>query len=150
MATRVTQPEAAGTTKTTYKLSLKNFENAATGDYQNEPCCAFITYEGLSEIKSVEDAIAIRRLASGENPEFDDFHQTAGSETDGMILATTNSSQANKYRLLRAAGFTELTSFSRGPRGRTRTIKLWGARTLPNGKFVRGKREEYDYEIVKI
>lgn len=138
MATRV----APAAKKTTYHITAEHFENFYYDCLEGMACCAFVEFDGLSSLNSVEHFIALRRLASGDVVDLDpDGARDIRYSTDGMVLVTTVSSQANKYPLLRAAGFKELTSFTR--HNPTRTIKLWGARTLKPGKVTR-KQEAYE------
>lgn len=138
----VAKEATTGKKKTKFTLTRENYEKF---DYPEDSlgglrCCAFVEYSGLDDLETVEDFIALRRVASGndldEISEAFDLSLSHGSDTDGMVLVTT-ANQQSKHELLRAAGFVEFTSFTR--KNPTRTIKLWGARTLPTGKFIEPK-----------
>lgn len=145
----------AAKVKKTYKLDADVFNkfNNSSDDFQQLQCCAFIEYSGLDGLNKVEDFIAIRRIASGEDTDVEDAYGGGTLDyidgTDGMVLVTTVGSQSAKYPLLRAAGFTELSSFERGSYGNRRTIKLWGARTLGRGKYVEPDKKG-DYEEITL
>src|SRR5690349_11214111 len=117
--------EVVITTKDLLKFEGVNSDGYAGGtNFQRLQCCAFVEYSGLEVIKSVEDAAALRRAASGnlrghtdeDGDELIVSVEINGDEEDldghkGAILITTIPSQSNKYPFLEKAGFQRLGTF---------------------------------------
>ena len=123
-------------------------------DFCKLQCCAFIEYSGLEAVQSVEDAIALRRIASGDigDHEDEDGNSLAvvvkeadgditglGSYQRGAILVTTIPSQSSKYPFLQEAGFTRLGTFQGNG---SNMVTLWAATPLRPGRIAAKTTQE--------
>lgn len=145
MATRA----AAATAKKTVTITREHLERVIdSGTFAQLQCCAFIDYEGVGNLKSLEDAVALRRAASGnlEGHEDEDGDELIVETEDndeidhrGAILVTTIPSQSRVYPYLEGAGFKRLGTF----KGNTfNMVTLWGAQVLQPGKISSKETKE--------
>lgn len=136
-----TRGRAVAAARKKVTITSENLQNVIdNGSFEQLQCCAFVEYDGIGNIKSVEDAVALRRAASGEvaghvdengselEVEFADSCDTVDHR--GAVLVTTISSQSAVYPYLEGAGFQRLGTF-RGNTGNN--VTLWGAQVLQEG-----------------
>lgn len=151
MATGGTAAAAAKKQVVITTENLLNIAGVTTDSYdetgfQKLQCCAFVEYDGVGgTIRSIEDAVALRRAASGDlsghededgEPLFVNAMYEGGTDTlgthKGAVLVTTIPSQHRVYPYLEGAGFKRLGTFL-GNAGNQVTI--WGAQALQPGKL---------------
>lgn len=137
---------AVAPAKRVFKITAEDLEKFWNEDaFQKGRCCGFVEYDGVDAIKSTEDAVLIRRAASGESGVLDDDYEILSGDgeewgTNGVVFVTTIPSQNAKHKFLLAAGFKPIHTF----KGNTSNmITLWVAQTLQPGRF-HNKKEEYE------
>jgi hypothetical protein len=110
-------------------------------------CCAFVEFDGAGELRSVEDAVALRRVASGNvnghSSEDDDKYSTLVDKVDnlnsGTLLLTTVPNQSRVYPYLLGAGFKRLREFP--SKAGAYKVTLWAAEPLRPGIIEEAKTE---------
>lgn len=138
MATRKTVVGA----KRTYEITSSQLEKFAEGAFSTMECCAFIEFSGVEGIRSVEDAVALRRAASGDVDghvnedgfDLEILYTSEGGYRDrgevdhrGAVLVTTVPTQSRAYPFLLGAGFQKLGTFKGNSLNQ---VTLWGAQVL--------------------
>lgn len=128
--------------KKEYKITSSHLQKVLDdGQFGRLRCCGFVEFSGLDDVTSIEDAIAIRRLASGDVDDHDDedgsglvvevdvFGEAFSNSLDhrGMVLVTTSQGQHRKYPFLLGAGFKKLGTW---PGNMGHTVTLWAAPVL--------------------
>lgn len=137
------------------KFTVKDF-GTFDGKFQKGQCCGLIEFSGLGIIKNIEDAVKLRRAASGDVGAFDDdelddvvFEDAVNGEgllndgSGGVVLVTSTAEQTRaKSAILLGAGFTKLTTFKN--RGSGSQLTLWSAPTLGASRGTLRKEEAYE------
>ena len=138
-------------TKKTVELTASNYRRVDVDEgFYETGCCGLVQYEGLDSLITVEDAVAVRRLASPECPvlEAEDGYgsvECPGNTTAGAVICISSARQTKAPALLRGAGFKDVFTFRNGPNGSVLT--LWIAPVLRLDKLVEGEKE-LDKEVV--
>lgn len=119
------------------------------GVFQRLECCAFVEFSGIDVVRSVADAVALRRAASGDfdghvDKDGDSIYGAQFGSHKGAVLVTTIPAQSRVYPYLEGAGFQKLGTF----RGNvSNKVTIWGAQVIQEG-VVDGPKEST--EQVKI